>query len=38
MCENKVKQLFAEEGKFNYEWSAKLNVVAYEKYHYCLKS
>jgi hypothetical protein len=35
--ENKCEQLFAERGKLDYTRSAKHAVVAYEKYHCCLK-
>jgi hypothetical protein len=35
--ENKRKQLFAERRKLDYTWSAKRAVIAYKKYHYCLK-
>jgi hypothetical protein len=38
MCESKCKQLFAECRNFNYTRPAKHTLVAYEKYHCCLKS
>jgi hypothetical protein len=36
--ENKSEQLFAEHGKLYYCAAVKHTVVAYEKYHCCLKS